>query len=236
MQRTIIDKKVKVYTIDALKIAGELGLGMRINSIMQACFFKISGVLPEDEAISLIKKAIKKTYGRKGEEVVKMNWDAVDRAAAALRGRARPGRRSPSPRRSSRSSPTTPALTPGRSSTRSRGSRATCCPSPRCPSTGPSRRPRPAWRSAASPPSARTGSPRTASSATSAPSSAPTPPSGPSRSRPPTSPARPRGSSPSSPTPGTTAACNTASRSTSRTASAAATASRSARPRPRPWS
>ncbi len=84
MQRTIIDKKVKVYAIDALKIADELGLGNRINSIMQACFFKLSGVLPEAEAIALIKKAIEKTYGRKGKEVVQMNWDAVDRAAAGL--------------------------------------------------------------------------------------------------------------------------------------------------------
>jgi pyruvate-ferredoxin/flavodoxin oxidoreductase len=67
-----------------LKIAGELGLGVRINSIMQACFFKLSGVLPEVEAIALIKKAIAKTYGRKGQEVVQMNWDAVDRSAAAL--------------------------------------------------------------------------------------------------------------------------------------------------------
>ena len=84
MQRTIIDKKIKVFNIDALKIAGELGLGGRINSIMQACFFKISGVLPEAEAIALIKKAIQKTYGKKGENVVKMNWDAVDRAAEGL--------------------------------------------------------------------------------------------------------------------------------------------------------
>jgi pyruvate-ferredoxin/flavodoxin oxidoreductase len=84
MQKTIIAKKVKVYNIDALKIAGELGLGLRINSIMQACFFKLSGVLPEAEAIALIKKAIEKTYGRKGKEVVQMNWDAVDRSAASL--------------------------------------------------------------------------------------------------------------------------------------------------------
>jgi pyruvate-ferredoxin/flavodoxin oxidoreductase len=84
MQRTIIDKKVKVFNIDALKIAGELGLGLRINSIMQACFFKLSGVLPEDEAIALIKKAIQKTYGRKGKDVVQMNWDAVDRSSEAL--------------------------------------------------------------------------------------------------------------------------------------------------------
>jgi pyruvate-ferredoxin/flavodoxin oxidoreductase len=84
MQRTIIDKKVKVFTIDALKMAGELGLGLRINSIMQACFFKLSGVLPEAEAIALMKKAVEKTYGRKGEAVVKMNWDAIDRAATGL--------------------------------------------------------------------------------------------------------------------------------------------------------
>ena len=84
MQKTIIEKKVNVFNIDALKIAGELGLGLRINSIMQACFFKLSGVLPGAEAIALIKKAIEKTYGRKGQEVVQMNWDAVDRSAAAL--------------------------------------------------------------------------------------------------------------------------------------------------------
>ena len=84
MQRTIIDKKVKVYAIDAYKIAGELGLGVRINSIMQAGFFKLSGVLPEAEAIGYMKKAIEKTYGRKGQEVVRMNWDAIDRGAQAL--------------------------------------------------------------------------------------------------------------------------------------------------------
>ena len=84
MQRTIIDRKIKVYNIDALKIAGELGLGVRINSIMQACFFKISGVLPETEAIALIKKAIHKSFHKKGMNVVQMNWDAVDRAASGL--------------------------------------------------------------------------------------------------------------------------------------------------------
>jgi pyruvate-ferredoxin/flavodoxin oxidoreductase len=84
LQKTIIDKKIKVYNIDALKIAGELGLGVRINSIMQACFFKISGVLPEADAIALMKKAVQKSYGRKGEEVVRKNWQAIDCAAAAL--------------------------------------------------------------------------------------------------------------------------------------------------------
>ena len=100
MQRTIIDKKVKVFTIDALKIASELGLGLRINSIMQACFFKLSGVLPEAEAIALMKKAVEKTYGRKGKEVVQMNWDSIDRAAAGLEA-------VPVPARITRSAPVT---------------------------------------------------------------------------------------------------------------------------------
>ena len=85
MQKTIIDKKIKVYAIDALKIAEACGLGNRINSIMQACFFKISGVLPEAEAIGLIKAAIKKSFIRKGMEVVQKNWNSVDSASAALK-------------------------------------------------------------------------------------------------------------------------------------------------------
>jgi pyruvate-ferredoxin/flavodoxin oxidoreductase len=84
MQKTILEKKIKVYNIDALKIAQELGLGGRINTLMQACFFKLSGVLPEAEAIALIKKAIHKSFIKKGQNVVDMNWAAVDRAAAAL--------------------------------------------------------------------------------------------------------------------------------------------------------
>jgi pyruvate-ferredoxin/flavodoxin oxidoreductase len=85
MQRTIIEKKLKVYTVDALKLAEELGLGTRINTIMQACFFQISGVLPEDKAIELIKGAIKKSYLKKGMDVVEMNWAAVDKATAGLK-------------------------------------------------------------------------------------------------------------------------------------------------------
>jgi len=84
MQKTIIEKNIKVYNIDALKIAQKVGLGARINTVMQAVFFKISGVLPEDEALNLIKEVIKKTFLKKGENVVKMNWEAVDQAAAAL--------------------------------------------------------------------------------------------------------------------------------------------------------
>jgi pyruvate-ferredoxin/flavodoxin oxidoreductase len=83
-QQTIIDRKIKFYNINALKIAEEVGLGTRINTVMQAAFFKISGVLPEDEAIALIKDAIKKSFIKKGEDIVKMNWAAVDAAASAL--------------------------------------------------------------------------------------------------------------------------------------------------------
>ncbi len=84
MQKTIIDKNIKVYNIDALKIANEVGLRNRISTIMQVAFFKISGVLPEDKALKLIKDAIKKTFMKKGEDIVKMNWKAVDRTLEAL--------------------------------------------------------------------------------------------------------------------------------------------------------
>ena len=83
-QKQIIDKKIKVYAIDAQKVAEESGMGRRINTIMQTCFFAISGVLPGDQAIEEIKKSIRKTYGKKGENVVKMNLDAVDNTLANL--------------------------------------------------------------------------------------------------------------------------------------------------------
>jgi pyruvate-ferredoxin/flavodoxin oxidoreductase len=80
----IIRKSIRFYVIDAIALAKELGLGQRINTIMQTCFFAISGVLPTDDAVESLKKAIKKTYGRKGENVVRMNFQAVDGAVAAL--------------------------------------------------------------------------------------------------------------------------------------------------------
>jgi pyruvate-ferredoxin/flavodoxin oxidoreductase len=83
-QQQIIDKKIRFYNINALKIAEDVGLGTRINTVMQAAFFKISGIFPEAEAIELIKNAIKKTFGKKGEDIVKMNWAAVDGASDAL--------------------------------------------------------------------------------------------------------------------------------------------------------
>ncbi len=84
VQKQIIDKKLKFYIIDAVKIAKELGLGSRINIIMQTAFFKISGIIDEKKAVEVIKKAVKKTYGKKGENVVEMNNKAVDIALDSI--------------------------------------------------------------------------------------------------------------------------------------------------------
>ena len=77
-QTAIRDKHLRFYVINAHKVAGDIGMGGRINTIMQTCFFAISGILPREEAISEIKKSIKKTYGKRGEAVVQRNFQAVD--------------------------------------------------------------------------------------------------------------------------------------------------------------
>ena len=84
VQDQIIQKKLKVYMIDAYRVAKELGLGVRINTIMQTCFFALSGVLPKDEAIGKIKQAIEKTYGKRGQTIVRKNFEAVDTALSQL--------------------------------------------------------------------------------------------------------------------------------------------------------
>ncbi len=83
-QEAIIGKNLKFYIVRAFDIAEELGLGVRINTIMQTAFFKISNVIPLDAAIGAIKESIKKTYGKKGEEVVTMNIKAVEKALEAV--------------------------------------------------------------------------------------------------------------------------------------------------------
>lgn len=85
MKRTIAQKKLNFYNIDAVKIAAELGLGARINMIMQAAFFQIANVIPPAQAFDYVKDAIKKTYGKKGDKIVQMNIDAVDNAIGALK-------------------------------------------------------------------------------------------------------------------------------------------------------
>ena len=84
MQKQIIDKGVRLFVIDAIKVAQETGMGSRINTVMQTCFFAISGVLPREEAIEAIKQSIRDTYGRKGDEIVKRNLDAVDQSLEFL--------------------------------------------------------------------------------------------------------------------------------------------------------
>jgi pyruvate-ferredoxin/flavodoxin oxidoreductase len=84
IQKTILDKKLRVFVIDGYTVARENGMGNHINTVMQTCFFAISGVLPRDEAIEQIKKAIKKTYGKRGDAVVQQNYAAVDAALAHL--------------------------------------------------------------------------------------------------------------------------------------------------------
>ena len=78
VQEQLIEKKIETYVIDGSAVAVKTGMGGRVNTIMQTCFFALSGVLPREEAIAQIKKSIEKTYARKGEEVVKRNWAAVD--------------------------------------------------------------------------------------------------------------------------------------------------------------
>ncbi|MDP2786312.1 MAG: pyruvate:ferredoxin (flavodoxin) oxidoreductase [Sulfurimicrobium sp.] len=84
MQQQIISKKLRFYTIDAYAVARATGMGTRINTIMQACFFAISGVLPADVAIAQIKHAAEKTYGKKGRAIVEANWKAIDETVANL--------------------------------------------------------------------------------------------------------------------------------------------------------
>ncbi|MBI4620802.1 MAG: pyruvate:ferredoxin (flavodoxin) oxidoreductase [Desulfobacterales bacterium] len=85
MKRTIAQKRLSFYNIDAVKIASELGLGARINMVMQTAFFQIANVIPPEEVFKYVKEAIKKTYGKKGDEIVRMNIDAVDKTVSALK-------------------------------------------------------------------------------------------------------------------------------------------------------
>ena len=84
IQKHIIDKKIKFYVIDGYKVAQATGMGARVNTIMQTCFFAISGVLPREAAIEAIKNSIKKTYGKKGDQIVQQNFAAVDQTLANL--------------------------------------------------------------------------------------------------------------------------------------------------------
>jgi pyruvate-ferredoxin/flavodoxin oxidoreductase len=92
LQEQMIAKKMKFYIIDAFSLAEEIGLGARINTIMQTAFFVISGIMPKDEAIEHIKAEIKKTYGKKGDVIVNMNYASVDKALQSIREVPVPGK------------------------------------------------------------------------------------------------------------------------------------------------
>ncbi|HUJ25692.1 MAG TPA: pyruvate:ferredoxin (flavodoxin) oxidoreductase, partial [Myxococcales bacterium] len=84
VQKTIIEKRIRLFVIDALSVANATGMKGRINTVMQTCFFAISGVLPREEAIAAIKKGVQKTYGKKGAAVVQKNFEAIDQTLANL--------------------------------------------------------------------------------------------------------------------------------------------------------
>jgi pyruvate-ferredoxin/flavodoxin oxidoreductase len=83
-QRQLLEKRARLYAIDASRVARECGMGGRINTVMQVCFFSVSGVLPHDKAMAAIRDSIHKTYGKKGEEIVQMNLVAVEKTLAHL--------------------------------------------------------------------------------------------------------------------------------------------------------
>jgi len=85
LQQQILDKHLRFFVIDAYKVARDAGMGGRINTVMQTCFFAVSGVLPQNEAIAAIKSAIKETYGKRGDAIVQHNFAAVDTTLAHLR-------------------------------------------------------------------------------------------------------------------------------------------------------
>ncbi len=84
MKRYIVDNDIQVYTVNAVKIAGDLGLGGRFNMVMQAAFFKLANIIPIDEAVKYLKDAVEKSYGSKGQNIVDMNCGAIDQGIAAL--------------------------------------------------------------------------------------------------------------------------------------------------------
>ncbi|MEE1072396.1 MAG: pyruvate:ferredoxin (flavodoxin) oxidoreductase [Cellulosilyticum sp.] len=84
MKRYIAENNINFYTIDAVGIAAEIGLGKRVNMIMQAAFFKLANIIAEDEAVAYLKKSIEKAYGKKGQDVVEMNYKAVEAGMKAL--------------------------------------------------------------------------------------------------------------------------------------------------------
>ena len=85
MKNAIARKKVKFYNIDGIKLAEQAGMGGRVNTVMQSAFFKVAGIIPEADAMKYMKQAVEKTYGKKGDKIVKMNYQAIDLGAAGIK-------------------------------------------------------------------------------------------------------------------------------------------------------
>ena len=83
-KKYIADHNIQFYTIDGIKIGREIGLGGRINTVLQSAFFKLANIIPADQAADYMKAAAKASYGKKGDKVVQMNYDAIDRGADSL--------------------------------------------------------------------------------------------------------------------------------------------------------
>jgi pyruvate-ferredoxin/flavodoxin oxidoreductase len=179
-QEQIIAKQLTLYAVDADRIAAGAGLPGRTNTVLQTCFFAISGVLPRDEAVSKIKQSIEKTYRNRGAEVVARNHAAVDAALDGLRRIAVPARASATRHRPPPVPPGAPPFVRRVTGPMLAGERATGCRSARCRPTAPTRAAPPRTRSATSPTWWRSGTPGPASSAARAASSARTASSGPS--------------------------------------------------------
>ena len=172
VQQTILDKEIDLWVIDALAVADEAGMGGRINTVMQPCFFKLAGILPADVAIARIKSFVEKTYAKRGEAVVARNFVAIDRSLERL-ARVSPG----AVTNDGQAMPAVPDDAPDHVAGSRRGcwpATATCCPSAPCPSTGRSRPAPRSTRSGRSPRRSRSGIRRSASTAASARWSVPT--------------------------------------------------------------
>ncbi|MDZ7548940.1 2-oxoacid:acceptor oxidoreductase family protein, partial [Clostridium perfringens] len=84
IKRYIVENNIEFYTINAIKIAQQIGLGGRINMIMQAAFFKLANIIPPEDAVKYLKEAVVTSYGKKGEKVINMNFEAIDRGIESL--------------------------------------------------------------------------------------------------------------------------------------------------------
>ena len=171
----IVAKRLRLFVVDATRVAREAGLGKRVNTVLQTCFFALADVMPREDAIAAIKEAIRATYGKRGEAVLERNFAAVDRALEGLAEVEVPAAVSATRRRPEPVPAGATGVRPRRHRRDHRRPTATGSPSPRCRSTAPSRPALRSTRSARSRTRSRSGIPRSASTARSARSSAPTP-------------------------------------------------------------